>query len=51
MPIYFVLGAGLTAFTVAVIVISVLYYGGLWGRLALFITAWVAVIILWRMGI
>jgi hypothetical protein len=51
MPIYFVLGVGLTVITVAVIVINILYYGGPWGRLALFITAWVAVIILWRMGI
>ena len=51
MPIYFMLGAGLTAITAAVIVINILYYGGPWGRLGLFIAAWVAVIILWRLGI
>ena len=51
MPIYFMLGVVLIALTAAVIVINILYYGGPWGRLALFITAWVAVIILWRLGI
>jgi len=51
MPIYFVLGAGLTVITATVIMMNVLFYGGPWGRWALFIMAWVAVIILWRMGI
>lgn len=51
MPIYFMLGVGLTVLTVATIVMIVLAYGGPWSKLALFITAWVAVIILWMMGI
>ena len=51
MPIYFMLGVGLTVITFTVIVMNVLFYGGPWGRLGLFITAWVAVIILWSMGI
>ena len=51
MPIYFMLGVWLTVITVAVIVINVLFYGGPWARLGLFITAWVIVIILWRLGI
>ena len=51
MPIYFMLGVVLIAFTATVIVINILYFGGPWGRLGLFITAWVAVIILWRLGI
>ena len=51
MPIYFVLGVVLTAFTAVVIVINVLLYGGRYAGLGLFITAWVIVIILWRLGI
>ena len=51
MPIYFMLGAGLTIITAGVIVMNVLFYGGPWARLGLFITAWVIVIILWRLGI
>lgn len=51
MPIYFMLSVGLTVITVAVIVMNIMLHGGPWGRLGLFIAAWVAVVILWRLGI
>lgn len=51
MPVFLVLGILLTVITATVILMHILLYGGRWGRLGLFIAAWVAVIIFWIMGI
>lgn len=51
IPIYFMLGLGLTMITAAVIVMNILIHGGVWGRVAVFVGAWIAVFILYKMGI
>jgi hypothetical protein len=51
IPIYFMLGIGLVLFTAIVIAMYIIINGGVWGQVALFVGAWIAVYILYKMGI
>jgi hypothetical protein len=51
IPIYFIFGIGLLLFTTIVIAMYIIINGGVWGQVALFVGAWIAVYILWEMGI
>jgi hypothetical protein len=51
ISIYYIFGIGLTLFTANVIAMYIIINGGVWGQVALFVGAWIAVYILYRMGI
>jgi hypothetical protein len=51
ISIYFMLGIALTIFTAVIIAMYTVTHGGVWGRVALFVGAWIAVYILYKMGI
>jgi hypothetical protein len=51
IPISVMLGFILTLFTASLIGMYIIINGGVWGRVALFVGAWIAVYILYKMGI
>jgi hypothetical protein len=51
IPISVMLGFILTLFTASLIGMYIIISGGVWGRVALFVGAWIAVYILYKMGI
>jgi hypothetical protein len=51
IPISAMLGIPLTIFTAVIIGMYIIINGGVWGRVALFVGAWIAVYILYKMGI